>query len=87
MTPMCNVNTNQMVGWALSTVSCDGSTITLTYLDVNGVSQGSSLPADWHPCRPGWSSISVESIVQLTQAEYDALGSYDPNTLYIIVES
>jgi hypothetical protein len=70
MTPMCDVNTNQFVGWGTGDISCDGATIT----------------ANWSPCRPYFNSITIAAIVQLTQAEYDALVSYDPNTLYLIVE-
>jgi hypothetical protein len=31
-------------------------------------------------------STTIDFVVQLTQAEYDALPSYDINTLYVIVE-
>lgn len=30
-------------------------------------------------------SLDIRDIVKLTQAEYDALGSKDANTLYVIV--
>jgi alpha-D-ribose 1-methylphosphonate 5-phosphate C-P lyase len=86
MTPMCDVNTNQFVGWGTGDISCDGATITISYIDLDGVDQGSAAPANWSPCRPYFNSITIAAIVQLTQAEYDALVSYDPNTLYLIVE-
>jgi hypothetical protein len=30
-------------------------------------------------------SATIRTIVQITQAAYDALGTKDPNTLYVIV--
>jgi hypothetical protein len=82
---MCNINTGLTVGWAAATVDCDGTTISIEYIDTSGTSQGSTKPSDWEYCRPGFSSQTIYSIVQITQAAYTALGTKDPNTLYVIV--
>lgn len=84
MTPMCSTTTGQPVGWATATVDCDGTTVAIQYYNTSGVLQGTSLPADWQVCRPSFASTSVNSIVVLTQTEYDAL-TRDPNTLYIVI--
>lgn len=85
MQAMCNTATGALVGWATGFVSCDGDDTTIEYFNTSGTSQGTNLPATWTVCRPTYSSNVVTSIVQMTQSEYDALGSKDPNTLYVIV--
>lgn len=85
MTPMCNSTTGLTVGWAVATVDCEGTNITLTYIDAETSAEYSTKPATWEYCRPGFSSDTIYSVVQITQAGYDALGSKDPNTLYVIV--
>lgn len=52
MTPMCDVDTGEQLGWAIAVAACDGD-VTLEYFDVDGVSEGGSLPADWKPCIQG----------------------------------
>lgn len=84
MQAMCNTN-GALVGWATATVECDGSAVTLRYYNTSGVLQGTSLPSGWSTCRQTYASNYVNVIVQMTQAEYDALVSKDPNTLYVIV--
>lgn len=84
MTPMCGVN-GQLVGWAGGSVDCDGTVITIEYFNTSGVSQGTALPAQWQPCRPSYTSTTVTAIVEMTQAAYTALGTKDPNTLYVII--
>lgn len=85
MTPMCHVDTGYIVGWASGTVTCDASSIVITYTNTSGVPQGTTKPASWEPCRPGWASNTVHVIIQLTQTAYNALPAYDPNTLYLII--
>lgn len=82
---MCDATTGLTVGWAVAKAECDGSAITITYINATTNAQTSTKPASWEYCRPGFSSDTIYSIVEITQAAYDALGSKDPNTLYIIV--
>lgn len=84
MTPMCSSVTGQLVGWASAVADCDGD-ISFEYHNTSGVSQGSTLPANWQPCTPTIASNSVTSIVELTQVAYDAIVTKDPNTLYVII--
>lgn len=60
MTPMCSSITGSQVGWTVGTVDCDGSTVSIEYFNTSGVSQGTTLPANWQPCiqgeiGPAWS--------------------------------
>lgn len=84
MTPMCSSVTGQLVGWAVGQSDCDGD-VTIEYYNTSAVLQGSSLPANWQPCRPTYQSTTVTAIVEMTQAAYDALVTKDPNTLYVII--
>lgn len=84
MTPMCSSVTGQLVGWAAGQADCDG-VVTIEYYNTSGALQGSTLPANWTPCRPNITSTTVTAIVEMTQAAYDALGTKDPNTLYVII--
>lgn len=84
MTPMCSNVTGDLVGWAGGTVTCDG-VVSVEYFNTSGVSQGSTLPGNWEPCRPTYASTTVTAIVELTQAAYDAIVTKDPNTLYVII--
>ena len=86
MTPLCDSNTGVTVGWAVANASCEGGTITITYIDALTNETHSSKPASWEYCRPAFSGGVIYNIVQLTQAAYDALVTKDPNTLYVIVE-
>lgn len=85
MQAMCSTTSGQLVGWAAAHVNCDGSDTDILYYNTSGVLQGSVLPASWTICRPSYSSNYVNAIVEITQDDYDALVSKDPNTLYIIV--
>lgn len=62
MYPMCD-DTMVFVGWATAVADCDGD-ITTEYFDVDGVSEGATLPTDWRPCIQGeegatWSPTHV----------------------------
>lgn len=48
---MCD-DTMVFVGWATAVADCDGD-ITTEYFDVDGVSEGATLPTDWRPCIQG----------------------------------
>jgi hypothetical protein len=52
MIPMCDETTGAHLGWAIGSVDCDG-TKELEYFDVDGVSEGATLPAGWKPCIQG----------------------------------
>lgn len=52
MTPMCDSTTLEHVGWAVGITDCDG-VIVIEYFDVDGVSEGATLPTDWQPCVQG----------------------------------
>lgn len=52
MTPMCDETTGAQVGWAIAVATCDGE-VTLTYYDVDGVVEGTTLPTDWKSCLQG----------------------------------
>lgn len=84
MTPMCLSTTGALIGWATGVADCDGD-ISFEYHNTSGVSQGTSLPANWQPCTPNIPSTTVTAIVELTQAAYDAIVTKDPNTLYVII--
>lgn len=51
MQPMCD-DTLAFVGWATGVADCDG-TVTIEYFDVDGASEGGTLPTDWVPCVQG----------------------------------
>ena len=52
MYPMCLSTTGAFAGWAIGVADCDGD-VTFDYLDEDGVSVGSTLPANWRPCVQG----------------------------------
>lgn len=84
MVPMCDINTGLTVGWAIAQQDCD-AVVTVTYLDAATNATTTTKPTGWEYCRPGFSSDTIYSVVQMTQVDYDALVSKDPNTLYVIV--
>lgn len=84
MTPMCSSVTGAFVGWGTGVADCDGN-MSFEYFNTSGASQGTSLPANWQPCKPQIASSTVTAIVELTQAAYDAIVTKDPNTLYVII--
>lgn len=85
MTPMCNIDTGRMIGWAIASINCAGTSVTIQYYSTSGSLIGTSKPENWEYCRPGFSSDTIYSIVTLTQSEYDLLDPPDPNVLYIVV--
>lgn len=63
MVPMCNSSGVQQ-GWAIAVATCDG-VVSLEYFDVDGASEGVSLPAGWIPCiqgepGPEWSPVHTD---------------------------
>lgn len=74
MTPMCDTTTGELVGWAIGSTDCDGSTISLEYFDEDGVTAGTTLPAGWKPCvqgldgpvwTPAYSALTYAAIVNI----------------------
>lgn len=85
MTPMCSADTGKTVGWAIASVDCDGTAVSIRYYNVNGGLVGTTKPAAWEYCRPGFSNETIYSIVVISESDYAALVSPDPNTLYLVV--
>jgi hypothetical protein len=59
MTPMCDVDTGEMVGWAIGSSDCE-NVISIGYYDTDGVFVDDALPTGWKPCvqgvtGPAWS--------------------------------
>jgi hypothetical protein len=52
MVPMSLSTTLAFAGWATGVADCDGD-VTIEYFDEDGVSQGSTLPANWVPTLQG----------------------------------
>ena len=52
MQAMCDDTTFDQLGWAIGVADCDGD-VSLEYFDVDGVSQGGTLPAGWRTCVQG----------------------------------
>lgn len=77
MTPMCD-SSGVMVGWAIGTADC-ADTVELEYFDVDGASEGGSLPSGWKPCvqgvpGPGWAP-TIETLTYSSTQVIDFLGA------------
>lgn len=85
MTPMCHVDTGLVVGWAVASIDCAGTAVAIRYYSTSGSLVGTTKPSTWEFCQTKGIAGTIDTIVQMTQAAYDALPATDPNTLYLIV--
>lgn len=76
---MCDTTTGEHLGWAVGVADCD-SDITIEYFDVDGVSEGNTLPAGWKPCVQGVAGqdaapLTIETITEGATIDIDLDGA------------